>query len=107
RSVSAGTRSAMHAEWRKLATQLPLRLLAVVCVVAPFALAVVLAVQSGTPSDALFGVLVHTSGFAISLVVLGFSAAWGFPIVAGGLAGDPFSSRGRRRAAETVLTRRG
>jgi ABC-2 type transport system permease protein len=95
----------MHAEWRKLAAQLPLRLLAIVCVVAPFAFAVVLAVQSGTPSDALFGVWVHTSGFAISLVVLGFSAAWGFPIVAGVLAGDLFASEDRHGTWKTLLTR--
>ena len=47
-----------------------------------------------TPSDALFGVWVHTSAFAISLVVLGFAANWGFPIVAGVLAGRSVLLRG-------------
>ncbi len=92
-------------ERRKLISQLPLRLLGAVCVLGPFAFALILKIQSGTPSDALFGVWVHTSGFAISLVVLGFAATWGFPIVAGVLAGDLFSSEDRHGTWSTLLTR--
>ena len=85
--------------------QLSTRLLAVIVVVAPFAFGVLLRVQSGTPSDALFGAYVHSSGFAISLVTLGFAGAWGFPIIAGLLAGDLFASEDRHGTWKTILTR--
>jgi ABC-2 type transport system permease protein len=92
-------------ERRKLLAQLPFRLLVVVCALGPFVFGVLLKVQSGAPSDALFGAWVHTSGFAISLVVLGFAATWGFPIVAGVLAGDLFASEDRHGTWNTLLTR--
>jgi ABC-2 type transport system permease protein len=95
----------MRSERRKLMARLPLRLLIVLSLVGPFTFALILKVQSGTPSDALFGVWVHASGFAISLVVLGFAANWGFPIMAGVLAGDLFSSEDRLGTWPTILTR--
>jgi ABC-2 type transport system ATP-binding protein len=98
-------RSAARTERRKLVAQLPLRLLAVLSLIGPFLFAILLKLQSGTPSDALFGVWVHTSGFAISLVVLGFAANWGFPIIAGVLAGDLFASEDRHGTWKTILTR--
>ena len=96
---------AFAAERRKLAGQLPARVLALACVLGPFAFGAVLKLQSGIPSDALFGAWVHTSGFAISLVVLGFAGTWGFPVVAGVLAGDLFASEDRYGTWKTVLTR--
>jgi len=98
-------RSAFRAECRKLTAQLATRLLFLICAVGPFAFAVLLKVQSGTPSDALFGFWVHSSGFAISLVVLGFAGSWGFPLLAGGLAGDLFSSEDRHGTWKTIVTR--
>ena len=98
-------RSVYRAERRKLTAQLATRLLALVCVVGPFAFAAILKAQSGSPTDALFGVWVHSSGFAVSLVVLGFAGSWGFPLVAGVLAGDMFSSEDRYGTWKTVLTR--
>ena len=92
-------------EQQKLIAQLATRVLALLCVIGPFAFTAILKVQSGTPSDALFGVWVHSSGFAISLVVLGFAGSWGFPLVAGVLAGDLFSSEDRYGTWKTVLTR--
>ncbi len=47
--------SASRTERRKLVAQLPLRVLTVVAVLGPLVFAVLLKVQSGTPSDALFG----------------------------------------------------
>ena len=73
--------------------------------VAPFAFGLLLKVQSGTPSDALFGAYVHTSGFTVSLVTLGFAGAWAFPIIAGLLAGDLFSSEDRHGTWKMILTR--
>ena len=62
--------NAFRAELGKLSAQLIVRLLAIAAVACPFAFAAVLKVQSGTPNDALFGVYVHSSGFAVSLVLL-------------------------------------
>lgn len=57
------------------------------------------------PADTLLGVWVHTSGFAVALVVLGFAGSWGFPVLAGVLAGDLFSSEDRYGTWKTILTR--
>ncbi len=102
---SAGVWSVYRAERRKLSTQLATRLLAVLCVLGPFAFAGVLKIQTGSPADTLFGVWVHSSGFALSLVVLAFCGAWGFPVLAGVLAGDIFASEDRYGTWKMVLTR--
>jgi ABC-2 type transport system permease protein len=102
---SGGVWRVYRAERRKLSTQLATRLLALICVLGPFAFAGVLKVQTGTPADALFGVWVHQSGFALSLVVLGFCGSWGFPVLAGVLAGDIFASEDRYGTWKMVLTR--
>jgi len=65
----------------------------------------VLKVQSGTPSDALFGVWVHSSGFAVSLVILGFAGSWGLPLIAGLIGGDLFACEDRHGTWKTILTR--
>jgi ABC-2 type transport system permease protein len=104
-TTGAGVRSVYRAERRKLSSQLAIRLLALVCVLAPFVFAAVLRVQSGSPTDTLYGVWVHSSGFAFSLVVLAFSGAWGFPVVVGIVAGDIFSAEDRYGTWKFVLTR--
>ena len=98
-------RSAYRVERRKLASQLAPRLLALICVLGPFAFAGVLKVQSGSPADSLYGVWVHSSGFAVSLVVLGFAGSWGLPLMAAVLAGDLFAAEVRHGPWKTVLTR--
>ncbi len=103
--TSSGIWSVYRTEQQKLLGQLATRVLAVICLVGPFAFAAVLKAQSGTPSDALFGVWVHSSGFAISLVVLGFAGSWGFPLMAGVVAGDMFSAEDRHGTWKTILTR--
>ena len=92
-------------EAAKLLAQWPTRILPLVCVLAPFAFALVLRIQPGVPADTLFGVWVHTSGFAVPLVILSFAGAWGFPIIAGIVGGDMFSSEDRLGTWKTVLTR--
>ncbi len=94
-----------RAERRKLGAQLAPRLLALVCLVGPFTFAAVLKAQGASPADTLFGSWVHSSGFAISLVVLGFAGSWGLPVMAGVLAGDMFSCEDRYGTWKTVLTR--
>jgi ABC-2 type transport system permease protein len=92
-------------EMAKLLAQWPTRILPLVCVLAPLAFAAVLRIQSGVPQDTLFGVWVHTSGFAVPLVILSFAGTWGFPIIAGMVGGDLFSSEDRLGTWKTVLTR--
>jgi ABC-2 type transport system permease protein len=103
--LNTGLRDAYVTELQKLSSQLATRLLAVIAVAGPFAFAGLLNAQSGTPSDALFGAWVHSSGFAVALVVLGFAGSWGFPVIAGLLAGDVFSSEDRYGTWKTILTR--
>lgn len=100
-----GLACAYEAECRKLLAQYSTRVLAVICLVGPFAFAAVLTAQSASPGDALFGVWAHSSGYALSLVVLGFAGSWGFPVIAGILGGDVFSSDDRYGTWKTVLTR--
>ena len=52
---AGGVRAAYRVERRKLASQLAPRLLALICVLGPFAFAAVLKVQSGSPADTLYG----------------------------------------------------
>jgi ABC-2 type transport system permease protein len=97
--------SVFRAERRKLASQLSTRLLALVCLIGPFAFGGVLSSQSASPADTLFGVWVHSSGFATPLVILSFAGTWGFPLIAGIIAGDIFSSEDRYGTWKTALTR--
>ena len=92
-------------ECSKLASQLKVQILLVVCVIGPFAFAVAMAVQSSLPVDTLFGRAVKETGFAIPMVVLGFAALWGFPVLASVVGGDLFSAEDRHGTWATVLTR--
>ncbi len=92
-------------ERRKLLAQVPLRLLVVVSVLGPVLFGLLLRVQRGAPADALLGAWVRSSGYAVSLVVLSFAANWGFPLVAGVLAGDLLSAEDRQGTWGTLLTR--
>ncbi len=96
---------AFRTEARKLARQTPTQVLALACLLGPPAFGAVLRLQGGVPGDALFGVWVHSSSFAVSLVILGFTGSWGFPLIAGVLAGDMFSSEDRYGTWKTLLTR--
>jgi ABC-2 type transport system permease protein len=103
--AGSGRWSVYRAERRKLSSQLAIRLLALVCLLGPFVFAAILKVQSGSPTDTLYGVWVHSSGFAVSLVLLAFAGSWGFPLVAGIVAGDISSSEDRYGTWKMVLTR--
>jgi ABC-2 type transport system permease protein len=92
-------------ESAKLLAQWPTRILPIVCILAPLAFAAVLRIQTGVPADTLFGSWVHTSGFAIPLVILSFVGAWGFPVIAGIVGGDMFAGEDRLDTWKTTLTR--
>ena len=92
-------------EAAKLLAQWPTRILPLVCILGPLAFAAVLRIQSAVPQDTLFGGWVHTSGFAIPLVILSFAGAWVFPVIAGVAGGDMFAGEDRLGTWKTVLTR--
>ena len=89
-------------ECSKLVAQFKARVLLAACVIGPFALAVAVRVQSSLPEDTLFGRAVKESGFAVSLVVLGFAALWVFPVLTSVVGGT--CSRRDRYGTGHVLT---
>jgi ABC-2 type transport system permease protein len=100
-----GVLAAAGVECSKLLAQLKVRLLFAICLVAPFAFAVVVVIQTSLPSDTLFGRAVKDSGLAISLVILGFAGLWGLPVVSGVAGGDVFAAEDRYNTWKSVLTR--
>jgi ABC-2 type transport system permease protein len=100
-----GVTAVMAVERAKLAAQIRVRLVLAACVAGPFAFAGAMRVQSSTPDDTLFGRAVNESGFALSLVVLGFTALWGLPVVASIVAGDVFAAEDRHGTWKLLLTR--
>ena len=101
----SGLRAAAGVECSKLAAQRKVQLLLAICLIAPFGFAVVVLVQSSLPSDTLFGRAVKDSGLAVPLVVLGFAALWGLPVMSGIAGGDLFSAEDRYNTWKLVLTR--
>lgn len=85
----------LRTELAKLAGQSHVLVLGWLLLLAPLALVAALSVQSGAPSDTLFGRWVHVSGLATPLVVMGFAGQWAFPVVAAVVAGDIFSGEDR------------
>jgi ABC-2 type transport system permease protein len=102
---SGGAWRVFRIERRKLSSQLGVKVLALICILGPFIFGAVLKIQSGSPTDDLFGIWVHTSGYALSLVLLTFAGSWGLPIIAGVVAGDLFSAEDRYGTWKLVLTR--
>ena len=102
---TGGLRSAYAAEQRKLLAQTSTRVLALVCLLVPFAFALVISRQSGVPGDSLLGVWVHESGYGVGFVVLDFAGYLGLPVLAAVVAGDLFAAEDRYGTWKTVLTR--
>lgn len=95
-------------EWelRKLIAQRRLPALLALLVIAPFVLVAVLDAQDQVPADTLFGVWVHTSGFAVPLVILGFAGQWAFPVMTSVVAGDIFAGEDSMGTWELLLAGR-
>ncbi len=100
-----GVATVCRVELVKLGAQAPARVAAAVCFLGPLAFVAILAAQPAVPADTLFGRWVHQTGFAIPLVILGFAGSWGFPVLAGLVAGDLFSAEDRFDTWKTALTR--
>jgi len=105
----AGRRGGTLVVWRtemaKLSGLLRVRLIALLCLTIPFLAVAGLNLQSSTPGDTPFGQWVHTSGFAIPMVVLGFGGQWVLPVLAAVVAGDIFSAEDHFGTWKTILTR--
>src|SRR3954447_2382665 len=67
----AGTAAAYHWELVKLAALVRVRAMIIGCLVAPPIIVLVLRSQR-PPADTLYGKLIHLSGFAVPLLLLGF-----------------------------------
>jgi ABC-2 type transport system permease protein len=92
-------------ELEKLCAQTRVRIAFIACLLGPFAFAVALTLTDSVPADTLFGRWVGDSGLAIPLVVLGFAASWGFPILTCLVAGDIFASEDVGGTWPILLTR--
>ena len=92
-------------ELAKLSAQVRVRSVLLACLLGPVLFAVGLAAQTGVPTDTLFGRWVHDSGFALPLVVLGFSGQWALPVLVAVLAGDICAGEDRHGTWSTLLTR--
>lgn len=82
-------------ELTKLAAQWRTRLLLLVCWLGPGLFAVGVSQQAALPADTLFGRWMHASGWAGSLVVLGFAGTWALPLLTSLVAGDSFATEDR------------
>lgn len=100
-----GVRLVWWWEMRKLAAQRRTTLTGLVALIAPLAAAFVLDQQASVPKDTLYGRWVHTSGFAVSLLLLGFAGQWLFPLLTSIVAGDIFAAEDGHGTWKTVLTR--
>jgi ABC-2 type transport system permease protein len=92
-------------ELAKLSRLLRVQAIIAACLLAPFLAVVGLNLQSATPGDTPFGQWVHTSGFAIPMVVLGFGGQWLLPVITAVVAGDMFSADDHFGTWKTILTR--
>lgn len=100
-----GSVVAASVEWTKVCAQPKTIALLVACAVAPLIFVTAIQIQAAVPSDTLVGRMVHESGFATPLVVLGFAGLWVLPVMAGLAGGDQFSSEDRHGTWATLLTR--
>ncbi len=92
-------------ECAKLAAQARTRAAIAACAAGPLVFASVARVQSSLPEDTLFGRAVKESGFAVSLVVLGFAGLWVLPALTSLVGGDAFASEDRYGTWKAILTR--
>lgn len=100
----AGTGAAYRWEMTKLAALVRVRALLLGCLLAPPIIVLVLRGQR-PPADTLYGKLIHLSGFAVPLLLLGFISQWVFPLLTSLVAGDIFASEDQHGTWKTILTR--
>ncbi|NMO49996.1 ABC transporter permease subunit [Actinoplanes sp. TBRC 11911] len=79
----------------KLVSQWRIRLIVLACWIAPAVFVAAVSQQGTLPVDTLFGRWMHASGWAGSLVVLGFAGSWALPLLTSVVAGDVFAAEDR------------
>ncbi len=79
----------------KLLAQWCVRIVLLVCWVAPGAFVAVVSGQSSLPTDTVFGRWMPATGWAGSLVVLSFCCTWALPLLTALVAGDVFAAEDR------------
>jgi ABC-2 type transport system permease protein len=79
----------------KLLSQWRIRVLLLVCWIAPAVFVAMVSLQSQLPTDTVFGRSMHATGWAGSLVVLVFSCTWALPLLTSLVAGDVFAAEDR------------
>jgi ABC-2 type transport system permease protein len=99
-----GTAAAYRWELVKLGALVRVRAMIIGCLVAPPLIVLVLRTQR-PPADTLYGKLIHLSGFAVPLLLLGFISQWVFPLLTSLVAGDIFASEDQHGTWKTILTR--
>jgi ABC-2 type transport system permease protein len=100
-----GTATALRWELAKLAAQARVRYTLLGALVAPPLIVLVTAAQQQPPKDTIYGRQVHTSGYAMPLLILAFCAQWVFPLLTALVAGDIFASEDQHGTWKTILTR--
>lgn len=100
----AGTWAAYRWEVVKLTALVRTRAMLVGCLIAPPIVVAILRSQR-PPADTLFGRLIHQSGYAVPLLLLGFLIQWVFPLLTSLVAGDIFASEDQHGTWKTILTR--
>ncbi|MER5668433.1 ABC transporter permease [Streptomyces mirabilis] len=98
-NVAAARRVSVPRAYRfelvKLVAQWRIRLLVLACWIAPALFVAAVSQQSTLPSDTLFGRWMHATGWAGTLVMLGFAGTWALPLLTSVVAGDVFASEDR------------
>ncbi|WIV52944.1 ABC transporter permease [Amycolatopsis nalaikhensis] len=79
----------------KLAAQWRIRVLVLVCWIAPAVFVAAVSQQDSLPVDTLFGRWMNASGWAGSLVLLGFAGTYALPLLTSVVAGDVFAAEDR------------
>lgn len=79
----------------KLISQWRLRLLILAAWIVPAVLVIEVSRQSALPADTVFGRWMHATGWAGSLVVLGFVGTYALPLLTSIVAGDVFAAEDR------------
>lgn len=79
----------------KLLAQWRIRLLLLVCLIAPGAFVAAVGQQSSLPADTVFGRWMALSGWAGPLVILAFCGSWALPLLTSLVAGDVFAIEDR------------
>jgi ABC-2 type transport system permease protein len=82
-------------ELAKLVSTWRIRLVLLVCWVAPAGFIAVVSRQSSLPTDTVFGRWMQATGWAGSLVVLAFACSWALPLLTSLVAGDVFAAEDR------------